>query len=451
MRSHIIDSKIFGDQFSTEEMRLIFSEENMINKWIEVEVALAEAEAKLGIIPADAVHEIKQKGKVELFNFDQIKQGVDKTWHPLVPFIREFKSLCEDEAGEYIHWGVTTQDVMDTGMVLQIKEAFKVIEKELEDLQEILCELAKKHSDTVMAGRTHGQHALPITFGYKVAVWASEVNRHVSRLNNLKESVLTGNIAGAVGTLASLGEDGLKVQSEVNSYLGLEVPDIAWHVSRDRFADVTSFLGILGGTFGKISNEIIQLQKTEIAEVEEPFEFGRIGSSTMPQKRNPMACEAVGAVCRLLRSQSSLGIEAMVQEHERDMGPWQAEWEFIPEMFMLSASVLHHMKWILKDLHVYSSTMRKNLEKSNGLIMSEAVMMHLAETLGRQKAHDEVYQVAMKAFEENISLKDALKSNQEIADILSPPEIEELLNPLNYTGSSKEFVENVISKIQGYK
>lgn len=446
MGSHMIESKLFRDQFSTNEMRIIFSDENMVQQWINVEVNLALVEAELGVIPKEAAEEIKNKGKVELFNFENIKKGIDHTWHPIVPFIREYNSLCNSNYGEYLHWGVTTQDIMDTGMVLQIKEALNVLERDLKEIEKTLCLLADKHSKTPMAGRTHGQHALPITFGYKVAVWASEINRHLERLAQMKGRVLTGNIAGAVGTLASLGPIGIDVQKGINDRLGLETPDIAWHVSRDRFADVTSLLGMIGGTFGKIANEIIQLQKTEISELEEPFQMGRIGSSTMPQKRNPMACEAVVGLCRLLRTQSSLGFETMVQEHERDMGPWQSEWEFIPEMFLLGSAVLYHMKWILGKLQVYPGNMMRNLEKSKGLIMSEAVMMKLAEKIGRQEAHDVVYKLAMDAFENEKTLRGVLLEDQVVSNILSLNDIDELLNPISYTGLSHIFVANVTKK-----
>ena len=448
MGSHMTESKLFRDQFSTNEMRTIFSDENMVQQWINVEVNLALVEAELDIIPKEAAEEIKNKGKVELFNFENMKNGIDHTWHPIVPFIREYNSICENNYGEFLHWGVTTQDIMDTGMVLQIKDALFVLERDLKEIEKTLCLLAEKHSDTPMAGRTHGQHALPITFGYKVAIWASEINRHLERLTQMKARVLTGNVAGAVGTLASLGSIGIDVQKGINNRLGLENPDIAWHVSRDRFADVTSLLGMIGGTFGKIANEIIQLQKTEISELEEPFQMGRIGSSTMPQKRNPMACEAVVGLCRLLRTQSSLGFETMVQEHERDMGPWQSEWEFIPEMFLLSSAVLYHMKWILGKLHVYPENMKKNLETSKGLIMSEAIMMKLAEKIGRQEAHDVVYKVAMEAFENEKTLRAVLLENEEVTKILSVNEIDKLLNPLSYIGLSHSFIENVVKSIE---
>lgn len=448
MGNHMLNSELYRDQFSTEEMRTVFSDENLVQKWIDVEVALAEVEADLGIIPKEAALEIKNKGNVNNFDLRRMKKGIDKTWHPLVPFIQEYERLCDNGMGQYLHWGVTTQDVMDTATILQVKEALAIIENDLTRNLFTLVELAEKHKRTVMAGRTHGQHALPITFGFKVAVWAAEVNRHLNRLQQLKPRVLTGNITGAVGTLASLGESGWEVQRRVLKKLNLHVPEISWHVARDRIADMTSFLGMVGATFGKIANEIIQLQKTEIAELAEPFEIGKVGSSTMPQKRNPMACEAVVACSRLLINQSSLGMDAMFQEHERDMGPWQAEWVFISEMFQLASSVTYHMGWILENLYVDEDAMIANLNKSNQLIMSEAVMMWLAEKIGRQKAHDLIYEISMEAYENKENLATMLKRNARIKSYLSDEQIDKLLNPIHYIGLAEKFIDNVVNEIR---
>ncbi|MGR9047598.1 adenylosuccinate lyase [Halobacillus faecis] len=441
-------SKLFKDQFSTKEMREIFSDENLLQKWIDVEVALAKAEGELGIIPKEAAVEIDRKGTVDLFDMDVIKKGIDDTWHPLISFIREYKTLCDKDYGEYVHWGATTQDIMDTGMVMQIREGLEIVERDLITVVSALVDLAEKHADTVMPGRTHGQHALPITFGYKVSIWAAELHRHLNRLRQLKERVFTGNVAGAVGTLASLDQKGKEVQEKLMQYLNLNIPETPWHVSRDRLADVTSLLSMIGGTFGKISNEIIQLQKTEISELEEPFHFGKVGSSTMPQKRNPMACETVYSLSSLLVGQSSLGFQVMIQEHERDMGPWQAEWEFIPEMFLLTSGILKHMTWISEGLIVKKENMLSNLEKSNELIMSEAVMMRLAEKTGRQAAHDLIYKIAMDSHTNNTPLSVNLKKDEKVSGMLSDEEIDELINPTSYIGLSQNYVEEVTKHIR---
>jgi len=448
--SHIIDSELFGDQFSSAEMREVFSLGSMLGGWIQVEVALAKAEAELGIVPEEAAREIERKGRAENFDVAALKKGIDETWHPLVPFVREYEALCENGHGEYIHWGATTQDIVDTGAVLQTKRALGLVERDLLAIVATMRDLAGKHAETIMPGRTHGQHALPITFGYKVAVWLSEVLRHLERLDQLKPRVLTGNLSGAVGTMAFLGQAGPSVQDRVMEMLGLNAPEIAWHASRDRVAEVAAFLGMVGATFGKIAKEIILLQKTEVAELEEPFAAGKVGSSTMPQKRNPMACEAVFATSTVLKAQAGLGLDAMLQEHERDMGPWQVEWEFLPEMFMLAGGVLHHMNETLGGLKVRDEDMAENLRRSEGLIMAEAVMGKVADKIGRQKAHDVVYEVAMRSFESGESFGDALKEHDLIKEAVGESEIEGLLDPSSYVGLCEHFVEAVSASAKRY-
>ena len=443
MGSHIIDSELFGDQYSSAEMREVFSLESNLRGWIAVEVALAKAEAEVGIIPEDAAQEIERRGRVEHFDVAALKRGIDATWHPIVPFIRAYEALCEDRHGEYLHWGATTQDIMDTGMVLQVKRALEIVERDLLDVVSILSRLARKHAGTLMPGRTHGQHALPITFGYKVAVWAAEVMRYLERLDQLRPRVLTGNLNGAVGTMAYLGEAGPRVQERAMEMLGLNAPEISWQVSRDRIAEVAHFLGMVGATFGKISKEIILLQKTEVAELEEPFATGKVGSSTMPQKRNPMTCEAVFAASTILKAQAGLGLDAMLQEHERDMGLWQVEWEFLPEMFMLAGGILRHMKGVLGGLQVREENMARNLERSEGLIMAEAVMGKIAGKLGRQGAHEIVYEVAMRSFESGERFGEALKNNEALRGVIEPSEIDELLDPSAYVGLCGHFVDAV--------
>src|ERR687890_516261 len=426
MGSHIIDSELFGNQFSSIEMREVFSLESMLKGWIDVEVALAKAESELGIVPEKAAQEIERKGRVERFDVPALKKGVEETWHPLVPFVREYKAMCDDGHGEYLHWGATTQDIVDTGAVLQTKQAFGLIERDLLAIVASLCRMSRAHASTIMPGRTHGQHALPITFGYKVVVWISEILRHLQRLDQLKPRVLTGNLSGAVGTMAFLGETGPSVQNRVMELLRLNTPEIAWHASRDRIADVAAFLAMVGATFGKI------------------------GSSTMPQKRNPMACEAVFATSTVLKAQVGLSFDAMLQEHERDMGLWQVEWEFLPEMFMLAGGILHHMKDILGGLRVRDGNMAENLRRSEGLIMAEAVMGKVAEKLGRQRAHDLIYQVAMQSFEKGESFSEALKNHALIKETIGASEIGALLEPSSYVGLCEHFVEAVSTSAERF-
>ena len=446
MASHVIDSVLFQDQFGTQRMRDIFSDENMVQKWLDVEAALAKVEGELGIIPMEAGQEICVKAKVELMDFQKMKKQIDLTGHPIVPLIRVFQDVCNGDAGEYIHWGATTQDIMDTATILQIKEAYQEIFPKAVTLLEQIKEFAARHRDLVMTGRTHGQHALPITLGFKAAVWASEMKRNIERMKECEKRIFVGQFSGAVGTLASLGEIGIRVQEGMMKELGLGVPEITWHTARDNLAEFVCVLGILTSTVGKIANEIVNLQKTEFSEVEEPFVMGKVGSSTMPQKRNPMISENVISLSKIIRSAVPLAIEAMIGEHERDMRGWQTEWEFIPRTCLMCDALLKSAIYIIKDLIVYPENIESNMFKLKGLMLSEAVMLKLAATIGRQEAHEIVYQTCMAAFEKGVPLKDALLSDQKIAKEFDVEILDNILDPHNYTGLAGEFVDRVVGE-----
>lgn len=446
MASTMIDSKIFGDWFGRAEMRNIFSDEHRLQCWLDVEAALARVQAKLGMIPGEAAAEISAKAKVANLNLKEFKREADQTVHPIMPLIWGLKRVCQKEYGEYIHWGATTQDIMDTGMILQIKAAATIIFQDLGAIAEILKNLAQKYRSTPMAGRTHGQHALPLTFGFKVAVWLAEVRRHLQRWEQSRARILVGNLSGAVGTHAAMGAWGIKVQKEVMEELGLGEPEITWHPARDRIAVFVSLLGAICATLGKIAKEIINLQKTEVGELAEPFVMGKIGSSTMPQKRNPHLCEAVLALSKMVRYQVALALEGMVQEHERDMASWMVEWEMIPQVCILASGVLKHSLTILRDLVVDEKRMRANLDLLKGLIMAEPVMFALAEKVGHQAAHWIIYEIAMKAHEEGWTFKDALLADERVAGHLRPEKIDQLLDPEKYMGLSIEIVDKIIGR-----
>jgi len=439
----MIDSIFFRDQFGTVEMRAVFDDRTLLQKWLDAEAALARAEARLGIIPAGAAAEISRRARAEEMDVEAIKHGIDHTFHPIVPVIRELARRC-GPAGEYVHWGATTQDIMDTAVVLQIKDASELLRRDLLRIEERMLDLAARHRDTVMPGRTHGQHALPTTFGYKVAVWLRENRRHLDRLEDCLPRVLVGQLGGAVGTLASLPGNGLDVQRLMMEDLGLSVPETSWHTARDGLAEWVCVLGMIAATLGKIANEVINLQRSEIAELEEPFAFGKVGSSTMPHKRNPMICEAVAAVTLIVRQDASLALNAMVQEHERDMGPWQAEWEFVPRAALLTAAALQHMIRVLGGLHVRTEMMARNLDVTRGQMLSEAVMLALAEHIGRQEAHDLIYGICMRAFDIGQPLEEALLADSRMSEHLSRARIAELLDPRRYTGLAGEMADRAV-------
>lgn len=446
MGSAIYDSVLFRDLFGTEQMRKVFSEENLVQKWLDVEAAIARAEAKLGIVPEEAAREITKKADVKYMDLEAMGQEIKATSHPIVPLVRQLAKACDDNHGQYVHWGATTQDIMDTANVLQLKEVCQIIKSDIEMIQKKLLTLVEEHRETVMAGRTHGQHALPITFGYKAAVWLEEMNRHAERLEQLMPRLLIGQYSGAVGTLASIKEKGLELQELVMEELGLGLPTISWHASRDNFVEFASFLGMITGTVGKIANEIVHLQKTEFGELEEPFQMGKVGSSTMPHKRNPSKTQNIVTVSRLIRQDIPVFFEAMIHQHERDMISWQMEWEALPEICLLASSALSSTITVLDDLTVNADRMKENLDLTNGLIISEAIMVQLGEVIGRQVAHDTVYEACMKAYEEKVPLKEYLKRNEEITKYLTDEDLDKLFDIQKYIGYSVEYADRVAAK-----
>jgi adenylosuccinate lyase len=444
MASHILDSQFLKDLYGTPEMRAVFDDMHLLQLWLDTEVALAQAEAELGIIPQAAADEISRCARIEKLDLPRLKQLIDQTVHPIVPVIRVLQQACGGDSGEYIHWGATTQDIMDTGMVLQIKEAFAILEQRLAGLEDVLRQMARKYRDLPMAGRTHGQQALPVTFGYKVAVWLAELQRHRARLRQCKPRVLVGEFGGAVGTLASVAATGLLIQQGMLKRLGLGVPVIAWHAARDNLAEFAAILGLIAASMGKIAHEVISLQRTEIGELEEPFNEGKVGSSTMPHKRNPMLCEAILALSRLVMRGTPAALDAMIQEHERDWVGDHMEWAYLPELCIMTDGALHLTNRVLDGLLVYPERMRANLDLTNGLMLSEAVMLALAQKIGRQTAHDVVYECSMRTIEQHLPFRQTLAEHPLVATHLDAQEIERLLDPIHYTGLSGQFVDRVL-------
>jgi len=335
----MIRSEIFQDWFSTREMREIFSDRNTVQQWLNAEAALAQAQAATGLIPPHASEAITQKADAALIAFEPLREHYHVVGYPILPLLKVWEEQL-GEAARYVHWGATTQDITDTGLVLQIKQALFHLEHDLAALISTLAALARKHRHTLMAGRTHGQHAVPITFGFKAAIWLAELKRHRARFDALKPRLLVGQLAGAGGTLASLGAQGAGIRAEMMRRLGLAVPSIAWHSARDSFGEFACCLALLGATMEKMAHEVELLQKNEVAELSESYETGKGASSTMPQKRNPSNCEAVIALGRLLREQVPSLLGAMTQEHERDWWAVHIEWKEIPEMCCLCAAAL---------------------------------------------------------------------------------------------------------------
>jgi 3-carboxy-cis,cis-muconate cycloisomerase len=444
MPSTPFDSTLFRDFFGTPAMRAVFSDEALVGRYLEVEAALARVQAKLGIIPEQAAREIAAKARTEAIDVARLKTETERVGYPILPLVRQIAERCADGLGEYAHWGATTQDIMDCAVVLQVRDALAIVQADLIAVADALAKLAGSHRDTAMVGRTHLQHALPITFGYKAAVWLAAIDRHRERLSELRPRALVAEFGGAAGTLASLGDKGLEVRQGLARELDLDEPIITWHVMRDGLAEAVTFLGLVTGTLGKIAFDIMLMMQNEVAETFEPFAPGRGSSSTMPQKRNPISCELILAAAKGVRQQVGLMLDAMVQDHERATGPWHAEWLAIPESFLLTASALHQARFLLEGLEVDKDRMYANLGLTGGLIVAEAVMMALAPKLGRQRAHDIVYDACRQSLDEKVPFLDILKAERDITAHLSDADLAALVDPANYTGLAGEMVDQVL-------
>ena len=447
MPSHASESLLYGASFSTSEFLDIFNDHARVQAWFDVEVALAKAQGQLGVIPEEAAQEISQKAVVENVDVSEIGQGISATAHPIVPAIRALEEICNNGAGEYIHYGATTQDVMDTGLVLQIKKSWPIILRDLTGIQDALIKLAKKHRSTPMVGRTHGQQALPLTFGYKCAVWVDEIGRQISRFREAEARVLSGNITGAVGTMAAFGPKGREIQKIALDHLNLTVPNICWHSSRDRICELANLMTQISGSLGKIAREIYALQQVEFGELAEPHHHGKVGSSTMPHKRNPAVVELAIGLSRLIRAQQVAITDAAFQEHERYSALLRIELAAVPEMMIYSGALLSKMRTVLEKLEVYPKRMRSNLDMLGGLLLSEKVMLALGEKIGKQTTHEVVYEIAMDSFEKEIPFKDALNGDERVSNNLSSQEIGSLLDPVAYIGESEKIVDDVLSRV----
>ncbi len=449
MASTIIDSVIFQGIFSSDAMRHVWSDENRTAKYIDVERALARVQARLGLIPQEAADEIVSHCELAQIDMVRLRQQTERIGYPILGVVTQINQLCRDKLGEFVHWGATTQDITDTATVLQIREALCIVDDELAAIALALAKLAKEHRLTPVIGRSNLQQAIPVTFGYKMAGILSAVLRHRERIAQLRERVLVGEFAGAAGTLASLETGAMETQAGLCAELGLKQPVIAWHTIRDNIAEVGAVLGLIGGTLGKVSMDVKLMMQTEVAEVFEPYHHGRGSSSTMPQKRNPIASCYIHGAISVVRQHAAALMDAMVADHERSTGPWQIEWIVLPEAFCLMAGALKQTRAVLEGLEVDPVAMRRNIDMTHGLVMSEAVMMGLGRYIGREYAHDLVYDICREAARQQRPLIDLLCKNAEIMKHVNREQLAAMCDPVNYLGQSGVMVDRVLAQMAG--
>ena len=438
----------FDHLFRSAEVEEVFSGRACLQGMLDFEAALARAEARAGVIPSSAARAIVAKCKAEAFDIEALSRAAKLAGNMAIPLVKELTARvaqADKEAARYVHWGATSQDAMDTGCVLQLRGALEILGKDVNKLAEELARLAEKHKSTLVAGRTWMQQALPTTLGTKFAGWLDALQRHRQRFEEAQRRCLALQFGGAAGTLAALGARGLQVARNLAGELKLPLPEIPWHSHRDRLAEIAVTMGMCVGTLGKIAGDISLHMQTEVAEMFEPAEEGRGGSSALPQKRNPVASAVVLAAAKRVPGLVSTMLTAMVQEHERGLGGWHAEWETLPEIVSLTAGALRQMAEIVPKLEIDTARMAENLESTKGLIFAEAVAMTLAAKIGKEQAHLMVRAASQRAAKEKLHLRVVLAADEHVTKYLSAAELDSLFEARNYLGAAEKFVERVLA------
>lgn len=440
--------RLLDPLFTTERAREIFSDRGRLQGMLDFEAALAQALARVGVAPGGVAPAIQAQCRADLFAMDTLAREGGLAGNLAIPLVKALTAAVaksDERAAGFVHWGATSQDAIDTGLVLQLRDALDLMTRQLAALSDVLAQVAERYRSTLLAGRTWLQQASPTTFGLKAAGWLDAVNRDRARVAATRKQILVLQFGGAVGTLAALGEQGPAVARALAEELKLELPSVPWHTHRDRFAEVAATVGLLVGTLGKIARDISLMAQTEVGEALEPAAPGQGGSSTLPHKRNPVGSAAVLAAAIRVPALVSTMLAAMVQEHERGLGGWHAEWETLPEIFLLAAGAVSHTLQIVGGLEVHEEKMSDNLAVTHGLILTEAVAIALAKHVGRMPAHHLMEQASRRALESGRPLRDVLVEDQQVGDYLSVPEIDKLLDPKNYTGSAKSMIDRVLA------
>ena len=449
-RGHITDSRFHGGRYATPASRRIFCDVCRVQRWLDVEAALALAQAEVGLIPSDAARRIAAAARVEHISLDGFEEGIRRTGHSLVALLHELQSACEGGAGEFVHHGATTQDVQDTGQMLEMRDVLDEVDAGLARALGRLVPLARAQRDALMVGRTHAQPALPTTFGFKVAGWIDELLRHAERLDAMRARVLVAELSGGVGTMAGFGDRGPELLARFAARLGLGVPLVGWHVARDRVAEFVATLAMVPATVARIADEVRTLARPEFAELREIWEPGAIGSSTMPHKRNALseACEQAVVLARLARTMAPLGLEAMVAEHERDSRGLRLEWVAVADVSHYSLAALAVLPEILGAFTVDRARMAAHAGAVAEALCSETLMLALARKVGKQSAHALVYELSQHAQQDATSLREVLAARNDLAPYLDAAELDAVFDPSRHLGCATTVVDAVVSRAE---
>jgi len=447
-RCHITDSHFYSRGYTTPEAREVFCDFRRLQRWLDVESALAASQAEMGMIPVEDAVKLADTARLDLLNLEEIRSGIAETGHSLIPLLNEWQRVAGPDAARFVHFGATTQDIQDTAQSLEIRDVLSIVNRDLELIITRLKELAGKYRDQVMIGRTHGQHALPTTLGLKIAVWLDEMLRHGQRIKECGNRILVSQLFGGVGTMAAFGSREVELLETFSTKLGLQAPFTAWHSARDRVAEFISTLGLLTGTMAKIANEICQLAKDETSEMEEPFHMGKIGSTTMPHKRNPELCEQVVVLAKLVKSCAGLAMDGLINEHERDYRAVRTEWVGVTDASLYTCGALDLLKNILNGLIVHPGHIQRNLDISACLISTEALMFLIGNEIGKPAAHQLLYEISMQARTSGIPLTDLLNEHPQIKGRFSPESIREAVDPARNTGAAGHLTDRVVKKAE---
>nr|WP_260678989.1 3-carboxy-cis,cis-muconate cycloisomerase [Pseudomonas mendocina] len=444
-----VSNQLFDAYFTAPAMRAIFCDAGRVQGMLDFEAALARAEARVGVIPAEAVAPIEAACKAELYDYPALAQAIATAGNSAIPLVKALGkriAATDPEAERYVHLGATSQDAMDSGLVLQLRAAIGLLESDLAKLADALAAQAERHIDTPLAGRTWLQQATPVTLGMKLAGVLGAVTRHRQRLSELKPRLLSLQFGGASGSLAALGDAGWSVSGALAQELELTLPEQPWHTQRDRLVEFASLLGMIAGSLGKLGRDLSLLMQTEAGEVFEPSAPGKGGSSTMPHKRNPVsAAVLIGAATRAPGLVATM-FSAMPQEHERSLGLWHAEWDTLPELCCLVSGALQQALLVVPGLEVDAARMRANLELTQGLVLAEAVSIALAQKIGRDAAHHLIEQCCKQAVREGVHLRAVLGANAEVSAQLSGAELDRLLDAAHYLGQARRWVERAVAE-----
>ncbi len=448
MPSHPIDFQINPNVFSKPQLAQIFDEKARYQRWLDFEAALAKVQGDMGLIPREAAEEIGRKAKLECLDLEAIHNGYLRSRNSLMPLIDGLRKACGNDYGEYVHYGVTTQDVLDTSEILELRETLALVYKDLRALELVCLDLARRYRSTPLVARTHGQQALPTTFGFKVAIWLGETRRHIERLKNIFHKIGFGQLSGAVGTMAALGPHAMEVAKRTLGLMGLKHSNLAWHNSRDTIGELASIFSLLVTSLAKMANEIFQLQKTEIGELKERGLEGAVASTTMPHKTNPVICERVVVLARHVRYLTGTIVESMVHEHERDPRCLWAEWLAMPQLCIYTGTALRYMLDVMAELEVDSNRMMENLRMQRAAIMSEWLVFRLSREMGKIKALEKLRELARKATEAEASLRETVVDDLEIGPLLTSEDMECLDHPEKYIGHAVEIVDHTVQEIE---